>query len=78
MAFNPIDKHSCLICGVSEKNGIHRIFKAWGSSVGIVIGHRLDARGSVPIRDNTFFLFNSIKTSSGSNPAPYILYNEEW
>jgi hypothetical protein len=55
MAFNPVDKHSCLKCSVSEKNGVHRIFKARGSSAGIVMVHRLDAQGSDPSSDNIFF-----------------------
>jgi hypothetical protein len=25
MAFNPVDKHSCLKCSVSDKNGVHQL-----------------------------------------------------
>jgi hypothetical protein len=78
MAFNPVDKHSRLKLSVSEKNGIYCIFKAWASSAGIAIGHRLDTPGSVPRRDNTFSLFHSIQTDSGSNPAPKTIYNGQW
>jgi hypothetical protein len=31
MAFNPVNKHSRLKCGVSENNGIYNIFKAWAA-----------------------------------------------
>jgi hypothetical protein len=55
MAFNPVDNHSPLKCSVSEKNDIYHIFKAWGSSVGIVTGHRLGTQGFVASRDNTVF-----------------------
>jgi hypothetical protein len=55
MAFNPANKHSCLKCSASHKNGIYRISKVWGSSDGITMGHRLDTQHSVPSRKNTFF-----------------------
>jgi hypothetical protein len=55
MGFNPVDRHSCLKCSVSEENGIYCIFKACGSSVGIATGRRLDTRGSVPSSNNKFF-----------------------
>jgi hypothetical protein len=70
MAFNLVDKHSRLKCSVSEKNGIYHIFKAWGSSVGIMTRHRLDTQGSVPSRDIRFFSIPQHPDQLWLQPSP--------
>jgi hypothetical protein len=44
-------------------------WKSPDSSVGIVMGRMLEARGSIPGRGKTFSIFHSVQTNSEAHPA---------
>jgi hypothetical protein len=50
---------------------LHWIVGCRDSSVGMVMGYRLEGRGSIPRKGNSFLSTQSVQTGSGANPASY-------